>query len=152
VPVGPVGTVLVVVPDEAVSGELQLTLTMIGAPRVLLARSVPAVCELLPRLVAGALAVVSSVFGPDTDEVIRLLRDTGWQRVLVLTRTGATGPALSGVAAGATGVLSTPGTGTDPNLPRPGCRTCPRGRLRFSAWSPTAGATGRSATGWRCHR
>ncbi len=103
---GPVGSVLVVVPAEAVSGELQRTLARIGAHRVLLASSLPAVHEMLPRLVAGALAVVSSVFGQDTDEVIRLLKDTGWQRVLVLTPTRATGPAISAVAAGATGVLS----------------------------------------------
>ena len=44
---------------------------------ILLARSVPAVRELLPQLAGGALAVVSSVFGPDTDEVIGLLKDTG---------------------------------------------------------------------------
>ena len=119
-PGGPVGTVLVIVPGDAVSGELQLTLNSIGAHRILLARSVPAVRELLPRLAGGALAVVSSVFGPDTDEVIRLLKDTGWQRVLVLTPTGATGPAISAIAAGATGVLSTPGTGPGATRPLPG--------------------------------
>lgn len=120
VPAGPVGTVLVVAPGSAVSGELQRTLKGIGAHRILHAGSVPAVRDLLPQLVAGALAVVSSVFGPDTDEVIRLLKDTGWQRVLVLTPTGQAGPAISAVAAGATGVLSTPGTGPDTTHPPPG--------------------------------
>lgn len=113
VPAGPIGAVLVIIPDNAVSGDLQLTLNGIGAYRILLARSVPAVRDLLPRLGAGAMAVVSSAFGPETDEMIRLLRDNGWQRVLVLTPSGATGPAIAAFAAGATGVLATAEAGPD---------------------------------------
>jgi DNA-binding NarL/FixJ family response regulator len=110
---------LVIVPGDAVSGQLQLTLRRIGVQRILHVSSVPAVRDLLPQLAAGALAVVSSAFGPDTDEVIGLLKNIGWQRVLVLTPTGATGPAISALAAGATGVLSKPRTEPDTTVPQP---------------------------------
>jgi DNA-binding CsgD family transcriptional regulator len=120
VPASPAGAVLVIIPNDAVSEELHLNMRRIGATRVLLARSLPTVLELLPQLTTGVLAVVSSDLGPDTDEVIRLLKDADWPRILVLTPTGATGPAISAVAAGATGVLATLGIGPDPIRPRPG--------------------------------
>lgn len=142
-PAGPVGTVLLAVPDAVVSGVLADDLRLLGAHRILHARSLPAVRDLLGQP-GGDLAVVSSRLGPDTDEVIRTLRAGGWNRVLVLIPTGATAPALSAVAAGATGVLTTLGPEPDPP-PQPPEHDLTPGKFRSSPFSPTDRATRTSA-------
>ena len=83
------------------------------------ADSAPAVRDLLARGVTGDLALVSARFGTDTDALIGALRGGGWPRVIVCVPTGATPPAVGAVLAGATGVLTTPGTAHDPRIAAP---------------------------------
>lgn len=113
---GRLGSVLLAVPGGAVVDALTHDLRSVGTHRILHAVTLPAVRDLLGQP-GGDLAVVSSRLGPDTDEVIRTLRAGGWRRVLVLIPTGAAEPALSGVAVGATGVLTTLGPEPDPPQP-----------------------------------
>ena len=64
--------------------------------------------------VTGDLATVSARFGADTDPLITALRGGGWDRVMVCAPAGATGPVISAVRAGATGVLTAPGNAFRP--------------------------------------
>jgi DNA-binding NarL/FixJ family response regulator len=106
-------TVMLVVPDGEVSGPLLAVLTEVGVYRTVVAGSPAAVEDVLARRVTGDLAVVSVEFGSDTAVLIRALRAGGWQRVVVFTPTGAVAPVITAVRAGATGVLSRPGTAPD---------------------------------------
>src|SRR5664279_192240 len=111
-----VGTVLLVVPHGEVSGPLLAGLTQVGVHRTVVAGSPAAVEDVLARRVTGDLAVVSVEFGSDTAVLIRALRAGGWRRVVVFTPTGAVTPVITTVRAGATGVLSRPGTAPDLSL------------------------------------
>jgi DNA-binding NarL/FixJ family response regulator len=106
--------VLIAGPDWTVNESLAAALNRIGAHRVVRADSAPAVRDLLARGVTGDLALVSARFGTDTDALIGALRGGGWPRVIVCVPTGAAPPAVGAVLAGATGVLTTPGTAHDP--------------------------------------
>jgi DNA-binding CsgD family transcriptional regulator len=114
-----VGTILIAGPDGTITEALRTALSRAGAHRILQAGSAPAVRDLLARGVTGDLALVSARFGTDTDPLIRALRGGGWPRVIVCTPTGAVALALGAVLAGATGVLTTPGTDHDPRLDAP---------------------------------
>ena len=111
--------VLIAGPDGTVNEALATALSRIGAHRVVLADSAPAVRDLLARGVTGDLALVSARFGTGTDALIGALRGGGWPRVILCVQTGATPPAVGAVLAGATGVLTTPGTAHDPRSPAP---------------------------------
>ena len=103
-------TVLVADPDDVASDALRTSLSQIGVRRILRAGSAAAVRDLLDRGVTGDLATVSARFGTDTDPLITALRGGGWHRVMVCAPTGAAEPVISAVRAGATGVLTAPGS------------------------------------------
>jgi DNA-binding CsgD family transcriptional regulator len=113
-PARPVETVLVAGPDGEASQALRTTLTQNGVQQILRAGSAAAVRDLLDRGVTGDLATVSARFGADTDPLITALRGGGWDRVMVCAPAGATGPVISAVRAGATGVLTAPGNAFRP--------------------------------------
>src|SRR6478736_516226 len=109
-PARPVETVLVAGPDGEASQALRTTLTQNGVQQILRAGSAAAVRDLLDRGVTGDLATVSARFGADTDPLIRALRGGGWRRVMVCAPTGAAERVIGAVRAGATGVLTAPGS------------------------------------------
>src|SRR6476646_9179868 len=109
-PSRPVDTVLVAGPDGEASEALRTTLSQIGVRRILRAGSPAAVRDLQDRGVTGDLATVSARFGADTGPLITALRGGGWHRVMVCAPTGAAEPVISAVRAGATGVLTAPGS------------------------------------------
>ena len=111
---GPCGTVLIAGPDGAANDELRTALSRIEAPKIVQADSTTALRDLLASGGSGDLALVSARFGTDTDALIGALRGGGWPRVIVCVPTGAAPPAVGAVLAGATGVLTTPGTAHDP--------------------------------------
>ena len=116
---GPWGTVLIAGPDGAANDELRTALSRIGAHKIVQADSTTAVRDLLARGGTGDLALVSARFGTHTDPLIRALLGGGWYRVIICTPTGATTPEVSAVLAGATGVLTAPGTANDPRTGGP---------------------------------
>ena len=98
--------VLLADPGGALMGALRPALLQHAGYRLLHARSVPEIYELIADGLAGDLALINVRFHADSPGVIRALRDVGWSRVIALTTMRIPAAAIiDAVKAGATGVL-----------------------------------------------
>jgi DNA-binding NarL/FixJ family response regulator len=98
--------VLLADPGGALMGALRPALMQHAGYRLLHARSIPEIYDLIADGLAGDLALVNVRFHADSPGVIRALRDVGWTRVIALTTMRIpVSTMIDAVKAGATGVL-----------------------------------------------
>ena len=101
-------TALLVDPTNELSQLLQRGMLQSGARKVDLAHSVEGVDGILGHHHPGDLAVVSFRFGPNTDAMIKKVRQAGWDRVLLFAPAADITATVSAFHAGATGLLRWP--------------------------------------------
>lgn len=103
-------TVLVADPEHAAGAFLAPALVELAGCRVVEAGSVSEVDEIVESGLVGDVAMVSIRFRSNTERVIRTLRAAGWPRVIALMPpTVEVAQVMAVIAAGASGVVSTPG-------------------------------------------
>ena len=98
---------MVLVADRlgALSATLRPALVEHAGCRLVYARSVNDIDDLVARGVRGEVAMVSVRFNEDTARIIRTLRSAGWARVIALTSGSEIAPVVEAVQAGASGVV-----------------------------------------------
>lgn len=103
-------TVLVADPEQVAGAFLRPALIELAGCRVVEAGSLADVHEIVESGLVGDVAMVSIRFRSNTAQVIRTLRTAGWPRVIALMPpTADVAQVMEVIAAGASGVVSTPG-------------------------------------------